>query len=200
MELDLLGALADRAYPILASLVCPRPIAWVTTLDESGTVNLAPFSFFNLIGADPPLLMVCPGDRPEGGPKDTARNAARTGEFVVHLVDEPLRETMVRTAASLPAGESEVEHEGLELLPSSVIATPRLKAAPAALECKVHSIQMIGENRMILGLIQRLHVRDDLYDPSSQHILNDLYHPIGRMASPNWYCKTRDQFEMVRPA
>ncbi|MGC4016365.1 MAG: flavin reductase family protein [Luteolibacter sp.] len=200
MELDILGAQADRAYPILASLVCPRPIAWVTTLNADGSVNLAPFSFFNLVGADPPLLMVCPGDRADGTPKDTALNAKERGEFVVHLVDEPLAEAMNRSAATLPHGESEVTQEGLELLPSSSIATPRLAAAPAALECKVHSVQLIGENRMILGLIQRVHVRDDIFEPEKERIRTDVYHPVGRMASPNWYCTTGDQFEMIRPA
>lgn len=200
MELDIIGEHAGRAYPILASLVCPRPIAWVTTLNVDGSVNLAPFSFFNLVGADPPLLMICPGDRADGTPKDTALNAKERGEFVVHLVDGPLREAMNRSAATLPYGDSEVIKEGLELLPSSSIATPRLASAPAALECKVHSVQLIGENRMILGLIQRVHVRDDIFEPDSARIRVDAYHPVGRMASPNWYCTTRDQFEMVRPA
>lgn len=200
MELDITGDLAERAYPILASFVCPRPIAWVTTLNPDGSVNLAPFSFFNLVGADPPLLMVCPGDRPDGTPKDTAFNARETGEFVVHLVDEPLQEAMNQSAATLPPGVSEVERLGLALTPSTSIATPRLADAPVALECKVHSIQLIGGNRMILGLIQRVHARDELYDPETHHVQIDKYHPIGRMASPNWYCTTRDQFEMIRPA
>lgn len=200
MELDFTGALADRAYPILASLVCPRPIAWVTTLNPDGSVNVAPFSFFNLVGIEPPLLMFCPGDRDDGTPKDSARNARDRGEFVVNLVDDPLAEVMVRTSASLPPGESEALRENLTLLPSSTLATPRLAAAPASFECKVHSIQLIGENRIIFGLIQRTHVRDDLYDPETARIRAELYHPIGRMASPNWYCHTRDQFDLVRPA
>lgn len=200
MELDITGDLAERAYPILASLVCPRPIAWITTLNPDGSVNLAPFSFFNLVGSEPPLLMVCPGDRANGTPKDTALNAKNTGEFVVHLLDDPLKEAMNQSAATLPHGDSEALRAGLTLAPSTTIATPRLADAPATLECKVHSIQLIGENRMILGLIQRVHVRDELYDPTTHHIQVDKYHPIGRMASPNWYCTTRDQFEMIRPA
>lgn len=199
MELDFTGALADRAYPILASLICPRPIAWVTTLNPDGSVNVAPFSFFNLVGTEPPLLMFCPGDRNDGTPKDSARNAHDRGEFVVNLVDAPLAEVMNQTSASLPPGESEASREHLTLLPSSTLATPRIAGAPASFECTVHSIQLIGENRLILGLIQRTHVRDDLYLPESAHIRTDLYHPIGRMASPSWYCHTGDQFEMVRP-
>lgn len=200
MELDFTGALADRAYLILSSLACPRPIAWVTTLNPDGSVNVAPFSFFNLVGTEPPLLMFCPGDRDDGTPKDSARNARDRGEFVVNLVDEPLAEVMVRTSASLPPGESEVLRENLDLLPSATLTTPRLAAAPASFECKVHSIQLIGENRIIFGLILRTHVRDDLYEAETARIRTERYHPVGRMASPNWYCRTRDQIELIRPA
>lgn len=199
MELDFSGPRAEQAYPILSSLICPRPIAWVTTLNADGSVNVAPFSFFNLVGTEPPLLMFCPGDRDDGTPKDSARNARDRGEFVVNLVDEPLAEAMVRTSASLPPGDSEVLRENLSLCPSSTLATPRLAAVPASFECKVHSIQLIGENRIIFGLIQRTHVRDDLYQPESGRIRTELYQPVGRMASPDWYCRTGDQFELARP-
>lgn len=199
MELDLLGTHADRAYPILAGLVVPRPIAWVTTLHENGMVNVAPFSFFNVFGDDPPLVIFAPGDREDGTPKDSARNAKRTGEFVVNLVDESLAEVMNRTSAPHPPGVSEAEHEGLTLVPSSVVAVPRIAAAPASLECKVHSIQEIGSNRLVLGIIHRVHVRDELIDPEKLRIHQEAYHPIGRMAVPDWYCHTTDLFEMVRP-
>jgi flavin reductase (DIM6/NTAB) family NADH-FMN oxidoreductase RutF len=199
MELDLLGEHADRAYAILANLVAPRPIAWVTTLNEDGSVNAAPFSFFNVMGANPPLVVFCPGNRDDGSEKDSARNAQRTGEFVVHLVDEDAAEMMNQTAASLPAGESETVRNGLETLPSSTVKVPRLAVAPAALECKVHSIQRIGQNRLVLGLVQRVHVRDSLIDFETLRIKREDYKPIGRMASPDWYCHTRDFFEMKRP-
>jgi flavin reductase (DIM6/NTAB) family NADH-FMN oxidoreductase RutF len=166
----------------------------IVALDEGGRL------MSNLVGTEPPLLMFCPGDRDDGTPQDSARNARDRGDFVVNLVDDPLAEVMVRTSASLPPGESEALRENLTLLPSSTLATPRLAAAPASFECKVHSIQLIGENRIIFGLIQRTHVRDDLYDPETARIRAELYHPIGRMASPNWYCHTRDQFDLVRPA
>jgi flavin reductase (DIM6/NTAB) family NADH-FMN oxidoreductase RutF len=199
MELDLLGEHADRAYAILANLVAPRPIAWVTTLNEDGSVNAAPFSFFNVMGANPPLVVFCPGNRDDGSEKDSARNAQRTGEFVVHLVDEDAAEAMNQTAATLPPGESETERNGLETVASSVVKVPRLAVAPAALECKVHSIQRIGQNRLVLGLVQRVHVRDSLIDADTLRIDRHEYKPIGRMASPDWYCHTRDFFEMKRP-
>jgi flavin reductase (DIM6/NTAB) family NADH-FMN oxidoreductase RutF len=199
MELDVLGTHADRAYPLLASLVTPRPIAWVTTLNEDGSVNAAPFSFFNLFGSEPPLVIFAPGNRSDETPKDTARNCRRTQEFVVNLVDEPLAAAMSRTAASLPYGTSETEQEGLATAASSVVAPPRIAAAPAALECRVHSIQEIGENRLVLGIIQRVYVRDDLIDPESLRIRGEIFHPVGRMAVPDWYCRTADLFELRRP-
>jgi flavin reductase (DIM6/NTAB) family NADH-FMN oxidoreductase RutF len=200
MELDLLGEHADRAYPILASLVTPRPIAWVSTLNEDGGVNLAPFSFFNVFGAEPPLVIFAPGDRNSGQPKDSAKNCKRTGEFVVNIVDEVLAETMVQTAASRPYGESEAEAGAIEMTASSLVLPPRVMAAPAALECKVHSIQNIGENRLILGIVHRAHIQDEFFDKEKLRVLGEKLHPVGRMAAPNWYCRTSDLFEIVRPS
>jgi flavin reductase (DIM6/NTAB) family NADH-FMN oxidoreductase RutF len=199
IELDLLTTHADRAYAILAGLVTPRPIAWVTTLNEDGSVNAAPFSFFNVFGANPPLVIFAPGDRDDGSPKDTARNCRRTGEFVVNLVDEPLAQVMNRTSATLPYGVSETDRESLEMAVSSVVAPPRIATAPAALECKVHAIQEIGENRLVLGIVHRVQVREEFFDPQTLRVRGDLFHPIGRMSVPNWYCKTDALFEMVRP-
>ncbi len=199
MELDLAGEYADRAYPILASLVTPRPIAWVTTIGPDGVVNAAPFSFFNLLGAAPPILGFCPGDRDDGAPKDTARNIRLMHEFVVNLVDEPLAEAMNLTASSLPYGTSELEHAGLTTRPSSVVRPPRIAEAPASLECTEWGTLQIGENRLIIGLIKRVHLRDEFFDAETQRVRGDLLHLVGRMAAPHWYCRTRDRFEMIRP-
>jgi flavin reductase (DIM6/NTAB) family NADH-FMN oxidoreductase RutF len=199
MELDLQGKHADRAYAILASLVTPRPIAWVTTLGPDGVVNLAPFSFFNVLGAEPPIVGFCPGDRDDGTPKDTARNIRMTHEFVVNLVDEPLAEAMNRSAASLPYGVSEVTHAGLNTLPSSVVSPPRIAEAPASLECPPPPPPQIGDNRLVIGLVRRVHVRDALFDTQTQRIRSEQFKVVGRMASPNWYCRTTDRFEMKRP-
>ncbi|MCH7227619.1 flavin reductase family protein [Haloferula sp. A504] len=199
MELDLLGHHADRAYPILSSLITPRPIAWVSTLNDDGSVNLAPFSYFNVFGSRPPLVIFAPGNRPDGSPKDSARNAEQTGEFTVNLVAPDQTETMVATAESLPPGESEVEKLGLSTVPSSVVAPPRLADAPAALECRVHSVQRIGQNRIVLGIVHRVHVDDGIIDPESLRIRQDRHTPPGRMGSPDWYCRTDGLFELPRP-
>lgn len=199
MELDLLGQHADRAYPILSSLITPRPIAWVSTLNDDGSVNLAPFSYFNVFGSRPPLVIFAPGNRPDGSPKDSARNAGKTGEFTVNLVAPDQTETMVATAESLPPGESEVEKLGLSTVPSSVVAPPRLAEAPAALECRVHSVQRIGQNRIVLGIVHRVHVQDGIIDPETLRIRQERHTPPGRMGSPDWYCRTDGLFELPRP-
>ena len=198
LELDLLTTHADRAYPILAGLVTPRPIAWVTTLNEDGGVNAAPFSFFNVFGDSPPLVIFAPGDRDDGSPKDTARNCERSGEFVINLVDMKCAEAMVRTAQSLPYGESETERGGLATVPSSSVSPPRIAGVPAALECKVHDILRIGENRLVLGIVLRVQVEDALFDTATLRVRGEDFHPVGRMSVPDWYCRTDDLFEMIR--
>ncbi|HSI14690.1 MAG TPA: flavin reductase family protein [Chthoniobacter sp.] len=199
MELDLEGKHADRAYAVLASLVTPRPIAWVTTLSPEGAVNAAPFSFFNVLGAEPPIVGFCPGDRNDGTPKDTARNIRLGHEFVVNLVDEDLAEAMNKTAATVPYGTNELDLAGLTTAPSSSVKPPRIAEAPASLECQEWGTLQIGDNRLIIGLVKRVHVRDALLDPETLRIRTEDFHVIGRMASPHWYCHTRDRFEMVRP-
>jgi flavin reductase (DIM6/NTAB) family NADH-FMN oxidoreductase RutF len=200
MELDLETQFADRAYPILASLVTPRPIAFVTTISPEGHLNAAPFSFFNLLGADPPILAVAPGDRADGTPKDTARNIRLTHEFVVNLVDEAIAGAMNQCAASLPYGENELLHAGLRTSASSAVKPPRIAESPVSLECHEWGTLQIGDNRVVIGLIKRLHLRDELFDAEKQRVHSDKLFLIGRMASPHWYCRTRDRFEMIRPA
>jgi flavin reductase (DIM6/NTAB) family NADH-FMN oxidoreductase RutF len=199
MELDLENQYADRAYAILASLVTPRPIALVTTLSPDGKVNAAPFSFFNLLGGEPPILAIAPGDRDDGTPKDTARNIRLTHEFVVNLVSEDIAQAMNKCAASLPYGESELSFAGLSEAPSTSVKPPRILQSPASLECKEWGTLQIGANRVVIGLVQRVHLRDDLFDAEAQKVRTDRLFLVGRMASPHWYCRTRDRFEMVRP-
>jgi flavin reductase (DIM6/NTAB) family NADH-FMN oxidoreductase RutF len=200
MELDLENEFADRAYQILASVVTPRPIAFITTVSPDGKVNAAPFSFFNLLGADPPILAVAPGDRDDGTPKDTARNIRSTHEFVVNLVDESIAEAMNKCAASLPYGENELDHAGLHAVKSSIVRPPRIAESPVSMECTEWGTLQIGDNRVVIGLIKRLHLRDDLFDSEKKRVHSDKLLLIGRMSAPHWYCRTRDRFEMIRPA
>jgi flavin reductase (DIM6/NTAB) family NADH-FMN oxidoreductase RutF len=199
MELNLEGEFADRAYPLLASLVTPRPIALVTTLSADGKINAAPFSFFNLLGADPPILAIAPGDRSDGTPKDTALNIRQTHEFVVNLVEEAIAEAMNKCAASLPYGDNELAHAGLHAAPCSLVKPPRIAESPASLECIEWGTLQIGDNRVIIGMVKRLHLRDELFDAQAKRVRTDKLFLIGRMAAPHWYCRTRDRFEMIRP-
>jgi flavin reductase (DIM6/NTAB) family NADH-FMN oxidoreductase RutF len=199
MELDLEGQYADRAYAVLASLVTPRPIAWVTTISPEGAINAAPFSFFNVLGAEPPIVGFCPGDREDGTPKDTARNIRLTHEFVVNLVDEALAQAMNQTSATVPYGTTELELAGLTVAQSSVVKPPRIAEAPASLECAEWGTLQIGDNRLVIGLVKRVHVREELFDREQLRVRAEDFHVVGRMASPNWYCRTGDRFEMVRP-
>ncbi len=198
MELDLEGKYAERAYPILTALVTPRPIALVTSLGPDGVVNAAPFSFFNVLGVEPPILAFAPGDRDDGTPKDTARNVRVSHEFVVNLVDEGLAEAMNRCAATLPYGVSELAGAGLTTAPSSVVKTPRLAEAPVSFECVEWGTLQIGANRVVVGLIKRVHLRDELFEEKTGRVRLENFSPIGRLAA-NGYCRTRDRFELIRP-
>jgi flavin reductase (DIM6/NTAB) family NADH-FMN oxidoreductase RutF len=200
MELDLEHDYADRAYQLLVSVVTPRPIAFVTTLSPDGRLNAAPFSFFNLFGANPPILAFAPSDRDNGTPKDTALNVRATHEFVVNLVDEAIAEAMNKCAASLPYGENELVHAGLTALPSTLVKPPRIAESPVSMECVEWGTLHIGSNRMVIGVIKRLHLREDLFDAEKKRVRSEKLRVIGRMASPNWYCRTNDRFEMSRPA
>jgi flavin reductase (DIM6/NTAB) family NADH-FMN oxidoreductase RutF len=199
MELNLETDYADRAYTILASLVTPRPIALVTTISADGKVNAAPFSFFNLLGAKPPICAFAPGDRDNGTPKDTALNIRAMHEYVVNLVDESVAEAMNQCAASLPFGESELTRAGLTAAPSSVVKPPRIAESPASLECVEWGTLQIGSNRVVIGLIKRIHLPDELFDAEKKRVRTEKLLTIGRMASPHWYCKTGERFEMKRP-
>ncbi|MGJ8672353.1 flavin reductase family protein [Rubritalea sp.] len=198
-EFDLDGEHREKAYSILAGVITPRPIAWVTTKNEDGSINAAPFSFFNCFGSRPPLVIFAPGNKEPGIPKDTARNIRREREFVIHTVDASVMEAMSQSAATLPYGQSEIDTDTLTLLDSSSISTPRIAEAPVALECTEHSTIEIGSNRLVLGIVHKVHVRTGLMDPTTCHIDQESYHPIGRMASPDWYCTTEKLFEISRP-
>jgi flavin reductase (DIM6/NTAB) family NADH-FMN oxidoreductase RutF len=199
VELDLEKDYADRAYQLLVSLVVPRPIALVTTLSPEGKINAAPFSFFNVLGANPPICAFAPGDRENGVPKDTALNIRATHEFVVNLVDEGIAEAMNQCAASLPYGENELVRAKLTTAPSSLVKAPRIAEAPASMECIEWGTLQIGGNRVIIGVIKRIHLREELFDAEKKRVRSEKFLAIGRMSAPHWYCRTQDRFEMKRP-
>jgi len=198
MIFDLKILSPSERYRLLASLVTPRPIAWITTHDEEGNLNAAPYSFFNVFGSNPPIVAFAPGNKDAKTPKDTVVNIRQNGEFVVHMVDEALGETMVATAATKPYGENELSGLPVTTVPSSKIKVPRISEAPVALECTHHSTLEIGKNRLVIGEVHLIHTREGICDPEG-YLKEGSYHPLGRMGSPDWYSRTSDQFEMERP-
>lgn len=187
----------DR-YKLLCGVVVPRPIALVTTLDENGAVNAAPFSFFNVFSEDPPLVVLGLQHKSDQSPKDTTRNIQRDGEFVIHMVDEGLAAAMNDCAVDFPAGDSEVAATGLATLPSVDIKVPRLAAAPFALECRRHVALTFGPGReLLVGEVLRLHAREGLVDEAKMYVDIDAYRPIGRLFG-NLYTTQRDIFALTR--
>lgn len=200
MDIDFRPLAPRQRYKLLASLIVPRPIALVTSLNASGVVNAAPYSFFNCFGVDPGLVILSVGDRSEGLPKDTASNIAERGEFVVNLVDEGIAERMNATSVDFPGGMSEPEQVGLPLGPCAGTDVPRIAESPASFACRHHSTQHVGGNRIVLGEILAGTFRDGLVDPDNFHVDLDALQMVGRMASPGWYTKTHEQFELPRPS
>ena len=187
----------DR-YKLLCGVVIPRPIALVTTLDENGAVNAAPFSFFNVFSEDPPLVVLGLQHRPDRSPKDTSRNINRDGEFVVNMVDEALASAMNDCAVDFPSGDSEVAALGLAILPSVDVGVPRLAAAPFALECKRSVSLGFGPGReLMVGEVLRIHAREGLVDAANMHVDFEAYRPIGRLFG-NLYTYQRESFAMDR--
>ena len=182
-------------YKLLISFVLPRPIAWVTTIGPTGTVNAAPFSFFNVFAEDPPIVMFAVNKRPDGRLKDTWLNIERSREFVVNLTDEPLARAMHDSSGDFPPNVGEPDYLGLKLAPSIDVKPPRLAAAPWAMECRTWQVINVKDDRqLVIGEGLRFHIRDELWDPKAMRVHMDRYHPVGRMFADR-YCRTDDRIE-----
>jgi flavin reductase (DIM6/NTAB) family NADH-FMN oxidoreductase RutF len=188
-------------YHLLVGVVTPRPIAWVTTVDPEGRVNLAPFSFFNAFGANPPVVVFSPTLRRDGSKKDTLRNLEATGEFVLNAAVESLSEKINLSSKELPYGQSEVELTGLSLIPSTKVKPPRLAETPVTMECKVLQIVSTGKGpvagNLVIGEILVMHIADSVLD-NKKRIDPRKLRTIARLGG-DYYCRTTDLFEMKRP-
>lgn len=185
MEVATADLTFEAAYRLLVGCVVPRPIAWITTLSETGKVNLAPFSCFTFVSSRPPMVAASIGPR-EGELKDTPRNIMRDKEFVVNIADMPLIEPLHRSSFDFPAHVSEVETLGLATAPSSDVRPPRLADAPISLECRLHQIVEFGELRtqLVVGEVVRFHIRDTLC--TNGKIDSFALNPIARLGGPNY--------------
>lgn len=199
MLFDFAALSADNVYKLLVSTVVPRPIAWVTTLDTEGRVNAAPYSFFNVMGNDPPV--VCIGIGPKKGElKDTGTNIRRTGQFVVNLVSEETVQAMNITAIDVDPGVDELAMAKLTPLDSTTVAPPRIAESPVALECERLAVVELGNGRaVVMGKVLAMHVRDDcVLDPAKCYIDTPKLGLIGRMHGRGWYARTTDRIEIPR--
>ncbi len=199
MEIDFNAIPASERYQFLTHAVVPRPIAWVTTLNAEGAINAAPFSFFNVFGSSPAIVALGIGKRTDGSDKDTLRNIVSENEFVINIVTEALANRMVATSFAYEHGENELEAVGLTTQPARAVAPPRIAECLVHLECRLHSAQEIGKNRLVLGEVVHGAVDDSVYDSVSGRIMTDRIQPVGRMHGPAGYTRTEDRFEIDRP-
>jgi flavin reductase (DIM6/NTAB) family NADH-FMN oxidoreductase RutF len=186
------------AYRLLISAVVPRPIGWASTIGVDGSLNLAPFSFFNAVSNMPLTVMISVGQR-QGQPKDTLRNARETGEYVINIVDEDLAAAMNMTSGEWAYDVNEFDRSGLETAVSIDVKPPRVAAAPIALECKVTQIIPVQDTTytLILGRVLRFHIREGLLRPNGA-IDATLLRPVARLSGDEYAALGR-VFEMKRP-
>ena len=195
-EVDFNDISAYQRYKLMASLIVPRPIALVTTLGPTGVVNAAPFSMFNMIGEDPPILMISVNRLTDGRFKDTAANILRSGEFVVHMSDEPMAQKMHDCGKAFPSNVSELAEVGLTPVPAHSVAPPRILEAPVAFECVLHEKLETDSRYVFIGRIVRLAARDGLIDTVAWRVNLRDYHPVARFGA-SFYTRTNDRFSMA---
>ena len=199
MQFDFSRLDASNAYKLIVSTVVPRPIAWVVTQSPTGQLNAGAFSFFNAMSGDPPVVSIGIARR-GNAMKDTARNIAESGQFVVNLVSEEMIHEMNVTAIEFGPEVDEIAEAKLATLPSVKVAPPRIALSPVALECERITAVEIGDARVIvIGRVLLLHVRDDcVLDPERCYIDTPKLHLVGRMHGRGWYARTTDRFELKR--
>lgn len=201
MEFDFTTLPAAARYKILGSAITPRPIAWVTTRSVSGVINAAPFSFFNVLGSDPPLVAIGLLGGSQGPFQDTGVNIADTGEFVVNLVSEADSAAMNVTCMDAPPEVDEAEAAGLQLAASTLVTPPRIASAPASFECREYHRHTHDSGQIIiLGEVVCAHVRDEFVIDAENHYLDtEAMDLVARMHGRGIYARTKDLFEMARP-
>ena len=190
------AALAPRdLYRLMISCIIPRPIAFVTTLSKEGVSNLAPFSFFNGVSSDPPVISIAVATKRDGSKKDTWKNIEETGEFVVNVVVPEIMDAVIIGARELPHNVSELDLSGLRTLPSLKVKPPRLEASPIHLECTLLRIVEVEETGLILGRVVRVHAKDEIVDGGRVDPRRLTF--VGRLGD-DLYCRVNDLFERKR--
>lgn len=203
MQYDMRSLPMIARYKILNSTVTPRPIAWITSLSEAGVVNAAPYSFFNVAGVEPPMLMICMLKEPRTRAlKNTAANIIAVGEFVVNLVREQDGEMMNLSSVDAPAEVSEIDYAGIETTASTLVAPPRIATSPVSFECrKVMACDIGTSQTIVIGEILMAHIADAfITDVNKIYLDTPGMNLIGRTHGSGWYARSTDQFQMERPS
>ena len=202
MFFDMGQLAADIRYKILTATVTPRPIAWVTTRSADGVVNAAPFSFFNVLGHEPPTVALGLLRHPEKGLKDTAENILATGEFVAHLVPRGMADAMNATCVDAPREVDELALAGLRTVPSQMVSPPRIADSPVAFECRSLSTHETGPRQVaVIGEVVCVHVSDEfVLDAGKGYIDTLALDLIARMHGSGWYARPTNLFQLERPA
>ena len=185
------------AYKLATSLIVPRPIAWVGTQSESGVGNLAPFSYFMGVSAQPPAIAISVARGRGGVLKDTAVNILATREFSVSVVSHALCKAMVQTSLPLPAEQSEFEANGLEHVACDTIASPRPTAALATMECRLVHAHEMESTHLLVGEVLRYHLADSAIDTDEKGHRTarlEALDPVGRLGGYD-YCRITESFE-----
>ena len=200
MQIDPTESSVREIYTLMVQLITPRPIAWVSSVSEAGVTNLAPYSFFNGVGANPPTVVFCPANQRDGSPKDSLRNVLETNEFVVNVVSSDDAAVMNQSSANYDSEVSEFEVIGIETLESEKVTPPRIASSRAQFECRLLQHIELGTGpsgaNVVIGEIVLLHVADSI-------ISDGIVDPakldnIGRLGGKA-YTKTTDRFELDRP-
>ncbi len=183
-------------YKLLIGSVVPRPIAFVTSINAEGVVNAAPFSFYNIVNDNPPMVMFSCGRRADGTLKDTARNILANQEFVVHVTDEDNIEAINHASINAPESVSELELAGLTAVPGSTVAVPRVQECPVAMECRLEQHVPLGHFDLFIGEVLSFYVRDDLIHNGRIDI--GKLKPVSRLAGSSYGAIGRI-FDLERP-
>lgn len=198
-EVDFDRITSYQRYKLMASLIVPRPIALVTTLGPTGVANAAPFSVFNMVGEDPPLVMISINRFKDGRLKDTAANILRSGEFVVHMSDEPMAQQMHDCGDAFPPDVSELAVVGLTPVPAHCVSPPRIQQAPVAFECVLHEKLETASRYVFFGRIAWLAAREGLIDTEAWRVNLRDYHPVARFGA-SFYIRTSERFSLSGPS
>jgi len=196
MDFPFANAKADVIHNLLIGLIAPRPIAWITSMNAIGQLDAAPFSAFNYLGMDPPIVAIgiASQEGSAGLAKKTAQNIRTLGEFVINIVNETVADTMNATAIDFPSEIKSVEIARLVTEPSLIVKVPRIAVSPASLECREIMTTEIGRNHIIFGQVVAVHVKDEFIDSAGPYIRAEELHAVGRMNGLGAYVKTRGAF------